>query len=107
MIDVLTEELIPFTEAAKLFPPRRRGRRPSLSCIYRWTAGGCKGVVLESVQAGGTRCTTREAVKRFIERLTNDSGPAPAAVTSPKAPHSPRNARATAQAAAYLDREGV
>jgi hypothetical protein len=31
---------------------------------------GCKGVVLESIEIGGTRCTSREALARFFERLT-------------------------------------
>lgn len=69
-IDPHTETLFSLTEAARLLPKRRGGKRPHLSCIYRWTTRGCKGVILESIQIGGTRCTSREALGRFFERLT-------------------------------------
>lgn len=71
MLDVNSETIISLTDAAKLLPIRRRGKRPHVSCVYRWTTTGCKGVVLESVQVGGTRCTSREALARFIQRLTD------------------------------------
>jgi hypothetical protein len=74
MIDPLTEQLISLTEAAKLCPKRRSGKRPHVSCVYRWTATGCKGVKLESLQVGGTRCTSREALGRFFERLSQVAG---------------------------------
>lgn len=31
---------------------------------------GCRGIVLETLQTGGTRATSREAVARFFQRLT-------------------------------------
>ena len=31
---------------------------------------GCRGVVLETIQVGGTRCTSREALQRFFENLS-------------------------------------
>jgi hypothetical protein len=70
MIDLLLEQPIPLVEAARECPRRRRGRPTHVSCLYRWTTSGCRGVVLESVQIGGTRCTTREAMARFFEALT-------------------------------------
>ena len=70
MIDILTEDVISLAEAAKQLPGRRGGKRPHVSCLYRWTIGGCRGVVLESVQVGGARCTSRQALARFIERLS-------------------------------------
>ncbi len=70
MIDPNTEALISLADAAKSCPARRGGKRPHLSCLYRWTVSGCKGIVLESIQIGGTRCTSREALARFFERLT-------------------------------------
>jgi Protein of unknown function (DUF1580) len=108
MIDPLTEKLLAFSEASKCFPPRRRGRRPSISCFYRWTTSGCRGVLLEYVQCGGQRMTSREAIGRFLERLTNASAPRrTATLPQPNGPTAPRNARAIAAAAAYLDKEGV
>ena len=69
MIDPLTEQIVSLTDAAKLLPARRGGKRPHVSCLYRWTVSGCKGIKLESLQVGGTRCTSREALARFFERL--------------------------------------
>lgn len=69
-IDPSTETLISLTEAARSLPRRRGGKKPHVSCLYRWTTSGCKGVILESLQVGGTRCTSREALARFLQALT-------------------------------------
>jgi hypothetical protein len=74
MIDANTEHLVSLTHAGKLLPPRRGGKRPHVSCLYRWTVAGCKGIQLESLQVGGTRCTSREALARFFERLGQATG---------------------------------
>lgn len=74
MIDPLTEQIISLREATKCLPVRRGGKRVHISCIYRWTLNGCKGIKLESIQVGGTRCTSREALGRFFERLSQASG---------------------------------
>jgi hypothetical protein len=74
MIDPLSEQVISLSEAAKSLPARRAGKRPHVSCIYRWTVSGCKGIKLESLQVGGTRCTSREALARFFERLSQATG---------------------------------
>lgn len=71
MLDPNIEELISLKRACRLFPRRREGKRPHISCLYRWTTIGCRGVILESVQVGATRCTSREAIVRFIERLSS------------------------------------
>ena len=70
MIDPLTEELISLAAAAASLPARRGGKRPHVSCLYRWTVAGCQGVVLDSIQVGGTRCTSREALCRFFADLS-------------------------------------
>lgn len=74
MIDVGSEQLISLAEAAGLLPCGRKGRSPDVKTVYAWTTNGCRSVVLESVQIGGRRCTTREAVLRFIAALTAASG---------------------------------
>ncbi len=71
MIDPTTESLVSLTEAARLLPARRGGKRPHVSSLYRWTKAGRRGVVLESIQVGGTRCTSKEALARFFEALTH------------------------------------
>jgi hypothetical protein len=70
LINSRIEELISLADAARLLPARRRGKKPHISCLYRWTTAGCRGVILDSVMVGGTRCTSREALARFIEALS-------------------------------------
>ena len=66
----IDETKISLADAAKELPSRRRGRKAHVSCMYRWSTIGCRGVVLETIQIGGTRCTSREALQRFFERLS-------------------------------------
>ena len=77
MIDPLKEELYRLNVARLFFPRRRGNRRPDLSTLYRWSGRGCRGVVLESVSVGRCRCTSKEAIARFVERLSalDASGP--------------------------------
>ena len=70
MIDVALEDVVSLTDAAKLLPKRRGGKRPHVATLYRWASGGCRGVVLETIQVGGTLCTSRQALQRFFEALT-------------------------------------
>jgi Protein of unknown function (DUF1580) len=73
MIDTSTEKILTLAEAAAELPRRRRGRKTHISTLYRWTLSGCRGVVLECVQIGATRATSREALARFFDRLTRAS----------------------------------
>lgn len=66
---LLGEELLSLSGAAAILPRRRGGRKVHTATLYRWTVNGLRGVVLESLQVGGTRCTSREALERFFERL--------------------------------------
>src|SRR5262245_21579144 len=103
-IDVLTEQLFSLTEAAELMPARRKGRRLHVSCLYRWSTAGCRGVILETVSVGGTRCTSREAVVRFIEAVTAvRRGKQPAAL--PRSPS--RHQAAAAKAKQELAKLGI
>jgi hypothetical protein len=76
MIDLALEEVFPLSELTSLLPSFRKiGGLPSklnLSTIYRWSVDGCRGVRLETVQCGATRCTSLEAYRRFCEKLTAD-----------------------------------
>lgn len=71
MIDTKNEQLFALKYARRWFPRRRRGKRPALPTLYRYSNEGYQGVILETVQVGGTRCTSREAVARFIEGISN------------------------------------
>lgn len=100
MIDPNSETLLSLTQAAKTLPVRRGGKRAHVSCLYRWTTVGCRGVILESIQIGGTRCTSRESLALFFERLTYADGP--------RADRTPnRRQRASAAAERELEREGL
>jgi hypothetical protein len=70
MIDSTTETLISLAEAAKMLPRRRKGRKAHVSTLFRWTTAGVRGIRLESIQCGGSRCTSKEALQRFYEALS-------------------------------------
>jgi hypothetical protein len=70
MIDISCERLISIDEAAKLIPGRDGGCVHPLT-MERWTRPpGKRGVILESVLAGPRRCTSVEAIQRFLEACT-------------------------------------
>src|SRR4051795_8401887 len=70
VIDTRNETVVSLAQAADDLPRRRRGRKTHISTLYRWATVGCRGVVLETIQVGATRCTSREALQRFFERLS-------------------------------------
>ena len=74
MIDSQSEGLQSLGQAADSLPRRREGRKTHVSTLFRWSTVGCRGVVLETLQVGGTRCTSREALQRFFERLSAPPG---------------------------------
>jgi hypothetical protein len=67
------DEYITLAQAAAELPARRGGRRTTLQCLYRWTGRGCRGVKLQFIQIGATRCVTRRFLADFFEALTRDS----------------------------------
>lgn len=70
-IDFTQEHVLPLEEAAKRVP-RRRGNRPvHPTTLYRWANDGLRGVHLETIQVGGTLCTSLEALQRFFEMLAS------------------------------------
>jgi len=101
-IDSTTETLISLSDAARHLPRRRAGKRPHVSCLYRWTTRGCRGIVLEWLQGGGTRVTSREALARFFRRLTQGDAP-----DLPPVRSSAQRQRAADRAMKELAREGA
>ena len=74
MIDIQSETVVTFAEASKHLPKRRAGKRPCVATLYRWAQNGVRGVKLETIQIGGTCCTSLESLQRFFNRLSgNDS----------------------------------
>jgi hypothetical protein len=72
MIDLSTETLVPWQQAAKHVPGQ-----PHISTLHRWRLKGVKGHRLETLSVGGRRFTSREAIDRFI--VAGNSSDAPAA----------------------------
>jgi hypothetical protein len=74
MIDPQLERLITLAEVPRLnwLPIRRGGKRLHLSTVYRWVQRGLRGVRLETIQFGGTQCTTEAALLRFFQSLRNN-----------------------------------
>ena len=77
MIDISTEQLLTLPQAARVRPHRRLGPPTHPSTVYRWISRGARGaagvVQLEGVRIGGSWYTSREALQRFAEALTNGS----------------------------------
>lgn len=100
MIDLDRQEYIPLRTAAKFVPSgRKRGSCVHISTLVRWAKSGVRGKRLHSCMIGGTRCTTRAALDRFLAEL-NDGEPPPALFSS----RDPVRARRTDR---ILDREGL
>lgn len=70
MINLTSESLLSFAEAAKRLPSR-----PNLSTLHRWRFAGVRGVKLETCLIGGKRYTSIEALERFSCRLTDGELP--------------------------------
>lgn len=77
-IDLTVEKPIPLGQVPDLdfVPRRRRGRKLNVSTVHRWAQRGLRGVRLETLCFGGTKCTTVAAMQRFFEALSEPAGPA-------------------------------
>ncbi len=102
MITVGCEDVMTLTEATRILPRRRRRRPVNVSTLHRWATRGLRGVHLETIQVGGTKCTSREALQRFFDAL-------PSASKQPGkgAPVSATNAGAVERAVADLEGMGM
>lgn len=100
MIDINTESVLSLADAAKRLPQRRGGKRPHVATLYRWASAGVRGVKLETLQVGGTLCTSLEALQRFCERCSGG-----AAESTPQTTRS--RERQIKQAEAELERAGI
>jgi hypothetical protein len=70
MINSHLEPALSARAATKLPQIQRDGRSPNVSQIHRWWVRGIRGIVLESVVIGGSRCTSSAAVDRWIAKLS-------------------------------------
>ena len=69
-IDPTKENLLRFTEAARDRLLLHAGKGVHVSTLHRWRSVGVCGVKLETLMAGGIRVTSREALARFMARVT-------------------------------------
>ena len=106
MIDISSETVVSFADATHHLPKRRSGKRPNVATLYRWHQHGVRGVRLETIMVGCTRCTSLEALQRFCEAVT--------AAADGRKPTIPESARRSAQrqreieaAERRLERAGV
>ena len=82
-IDITTETVITPAKAAHLCPERRRGVRPNVATVYRWMMQGVRGIKLESIVVGATRCTSVEALQRFFDALTTAADAEHSSIVTP------------------------
>ena len=99
--DLFSEGLVPLGDVPKLLP-KRQGKPPHISTAFRWAQRGIHGVRLEVIQAGGVKCTSRPALSRFFQRLSDVQAGRPVSTCSPA-----RRQRAIARAEAELAKEGI
>jgi hypothetical protein len=78
-IDVASETLLTFTEAARSLP-----KRVHPSTIFRWKLRGVRGVRLESCVIGGRRFTSAEAIERFAAATTAAADGMPSSTRTPR-----------------------
>ncbi len=96
MIDIRAEKIVTLSKASKLLP-----NNPHRSTLERWRLVGRHGIKLETVLIGGSRCTSEEALWRFIAAVTQAADGQPAEES-----HASRDAAAES-AEQYLAANGV
>ncbi len=101
MIDPAVESLLTLREVAKLPQLCRNGRSPHLASVHRWVGRGLRGIPLESIVVAGARCSTAEAVDRWIAALTDAANGAKATAQT-----SFRRQRDHERASAELEKAG-
>jgi hypothetical protein len=80
MIDLKVEKTFPVVEAQ--VPNCTRQFAPET--WTRWATKGLNGVVLESKEIGGVKCTSIDAICRFFDAVTANKKPSPGRVEGAK-----------------------
>ncbi len=70
MIDITSEDLIPFRELPDHLPRQPSGKKLHLSAFYRYKKPGLQGVRLETVFIAGCSYSSKQALNRFWQRVT-------------------------------------
>ena len=95
-IDISLERVVSLTEATQYLPRRRAGKKPNVATLYRWAQQGVRGIRLETICVGATRCTSVEALQRFFDALTLQAEPK-TVVPQPRQPAHRQKAIAAAE----------
>jgi hypothetical protein len=101
LLDLNNETLLAFVDAPKEIE-RMGGKRVNVSTIHRWAFSGVRRVRLEAVRLGNVWYTTKQALQRFVERLTCVSLPEPPEFRPPSEVR-----RASAHAEVALEARGA
>lgn len=105
MIDLKTEELVTFSQAAHWLG-KKRGCPVSPLSVTRWARYGLKRdgqqIRLESLKIGGRRVTSMEACQRFCDRLTGETD-----VVTPVTPTDRERLRRAEEAGRELEKLGM
>ena len=96
--DLEAETVVSLSDATKHLPRRRRGKRPHLATLYRWSTNGVRGVKLEVIRVGSTLCTSLEALQRFCDRCTTGDPDTPVATTKERKREIDRSEKELAEA---------
>jgi hypothetical protein len=83
MSDLLREQVISLSKAAKLLPHIRNNKPLAPSTLWRWANVGLRGVRLETVKCGGSTVTSVEALERFHAAINS----APTPIVAPTIDH--------------------
>jgi hypothetical protein len=73
MMDFRVEDLLPLSQAARLWP----GGSVHVATLHRYRVDGLRGIHLECVKNGGHWRTSWQAIDRFIRRLNSQFVEAP------------------------------
>jgi hypothetical protein len=104
VIDTLTEKPVPLAVLAREFPGRG-GRPVHVDSLCRHARVGIRGIRLEVCYVGGTICSSREAMSRFIQAVTLARQGAPEQSRPVARSRTPKQReRAVCKASATLDR---
>jgi hypothetical protein len=108
-LEIAAGEGLYLTQAAKRFPPYRRGRPVTLGCVLRWILQGVRlpdgsRVRLEGARLAGRWLTTAGAIARFLAVQSPQLEDA----ERPALPRTPgKRRRAIERAGRELDKVGI
>ena len=106
-IDVARESVFSFGEAARYVGKLKGTKAVAFQTLFRWATKGCRGLVLETICVGGTRCTSKEALQRFFDGVTRARASAPATAAAPTSPQVVLSAELGGDVDGVLRRAGI